>query len=86
MLEEVTLVTECELLSCRAVSTERSVMMSKSTFWAEVPSFRWDLTLALIVAYVPEVPRSLQAQLSCVQLSWNLAEMGRERYPVAFPS
>lgn len=86
MLEEVTLVTERELLSSHAVSLRCSVVLSKSTFRAEVPSFRWDFTQSLIVSCIPEVSRSLQAPLSFVQLSWNLTETGPKRYPVIFPS
>lgn len=72
MLEELTLVIECKLLSSHAESTKCSNMLSKCTFQAVVPSCMWDLILSLIVACIPEMPHSLQAQLSFVELSSKL--------------
>lgn len=66
------MVIECKLLSSHAESTKCSNMLSKSTFQAVVPSCMWDLILTLIVACIPEMTHSLQAQLSFVELSWKL--------------
>lgn len=68
MLEEVTLLMECKLLSsqvlCYVIKEYFSGFMD-----GKVPSFRWDLTPTLLVARIPEVTCSLQAQLGFAQLS-----------------
>ncbi|XP_063263622.1 choline transporter-like protein 3 isoform X6 [Prinia subflava] len=71
VLEEVTLVPERKLLSSQAESPKCSTMLSESTFQAAVPSRMWDVILTSVVARIPEVTHSLQAQLSFVEFSWK---------------